>query len=44
MIFTCSSKESGTPDGASGSSRSSPLVFRSTIFSIRRSISRMSVR
>ncbi len=40
ISLTCSSHESGTPNGAAGSSRSSPLALRCSIFSIRRSISR----
>ena len=38
---TCSSNESGTPIGASGNWRSSPLAFRASMRWIRRSISRM---
>jgi hypothetical protein len=32
ISFTCSSHESGTPAGAPGSSRVSPLMLRASIF------------
>ena len=44
ISLTCSSNESGTPIGASGSSRCSPLVLRASTCWMRRSISRMSSR
>ena len=40
ISFTCSSHESGTPAGALGSSRVSPLVLRASIRAMRCSISR----
>ena len=44
ISLTCSSYESGTPFGAPGSSRASPLLFFSSTFWMRRSISRTSSR
>ena len=44
ISLTCSSYESGTPIGAPGSSRASPLEFDASTFWMRRSISRTSSR
>ena len=44
MSFMCSANESGTPNGASGSSRGSPLAFFASTAWILRSSSRMSAR
>ena len=44
ISFTCSSHASGTPIGAPGSSRASPLEFCVSTFWMRRSISRTSSR
>ena len=43
ISFMCSSNESGTPIGASGSSRASPDELRASTAWMRRSSSRMSV-
>ena len=44
ISLTCSSNESGTPIGAPGSSRGSPVWFDCSTFWMRRSISRTSSR
>ncbi len=44
ISFMCSANESGTPIGASGSSRASPLELRASTAWMRRSSSRMSSR
>ena len=44
MSFTCSSKESGTPAGAPGSSRISPLRLRFSIREIERRIQQVEAR